>query len=133
VPDVHQRLVLYKRFSSAGSPDEVSDLRSELVDRFGELPDELDTLTELTLLKLQMRELRLRALESGPSRLVVTLGPDALLDGAKLAALVQKGKGIYRLTPDLKLIARREGPDQAGALLSESRKIIRDLSACAAQ
>jgi transcription-repair coupling factor (superfamily II helicase) len=131
VPDVHQRLVLYKRFSSAGSPDEVSDLRAELVDRFGELPDELDTLTELTLLKLQMRELRLRALESGPARLVVTLGPDALLDGGKLAALVQKGKGLYRLTPDLKLIARREGPDQPAALLSEAKKVLRDLAGSA--
>jgi transcription-repair coupling factor (superfamily II helicase) len=132
VPDVHQRLVLYKRFSSAGSPDEVSDLRAELVDRFGELPDELDTLTELTLLKLEMRGLRLRALESGPARLVVTLGPDALLDGGKLAALVQKSKGVYRLTPDLKLIARREGPDQPAALLSEAKKVLLDLAGSAA-
>ncbi len=65
VPDVHQRLVLYKRFSGAGSADEVSDLRAELVDRFGELPDEVDALSELMLLKQQMRELRLRAMESG--------------------------------------------------------------------
>ena len=44
------------------------------------------------LLKQQMRELRLRALESGAGRLVVTLGQDALLDGAKLAALVQRAR-----------------------------------------
>jgi transcription-repair coupling factor (superfamily II helicase) len=131
VPDVHQRLVLYKRFSSAGSGDEVSDLRAELVDRFGELPDEVDALSELMLLKQQMRELGLRALESGAGRLVVTLGQDALLDGAKLAGLVQKSKGVYRLTPDLKLVARRDGTDQPAALLGEAKKVLRDLAACA--
>jgi transcription-repair coupling factor (superfamily II helicase) len=131
VPDVHQRLVFYKRFSSA-SVDEVSDLRAELVDRYGELPDEVDALSELMLLKQEMRELRLRALESGAGRLVVTLGQDALLDGAKLAAMVQKSKGVYRLTPDLKLIARRDGPDQAAALLAEAKKVLRDLAGCAA-
>ena len=44
VPDVHQRLVLYKRFSQAQTPDDLQDLRAELVDRFGELPDEVDHL-----------------------------------------------------------------------------------------
>jgi transcription-repair coupling factor (superfamily II helicase) len=131
VPDVHQRLVLYKRFSSVGSVDEVSDLRAELVDRFGELPDEVDALSELMLLKQQMRELRLRAMESGPGRVVVTLGQDALLDGAKLAAMVQRSKGVYRLTPDLKLVARRDGTDQAAALLGEAKKVLRDLAGCA--
>ena len=37
-PDVHQRLVFYKRFSGAGSA-EISDLRAGIVDRFGELPE----------------------------------------------------------------------------------------------
>jgi transcription-repair coupling factor (superfamily II helicase) len=133
VPDVHQRLVFYKRFSGAGSAEDVSDLRAEMVDRFGELPDEVDALSEVMLLKQQMRELRLRALESGPGRIVVTLGQDALLDPARLASLVARGKGVYRLTPDLKLVARREGPDQPGALLSEAKKVLRDLEGIATQ
>jgi len=133
VPDVHQRLVFYKRFSGAGSVEEIDDLRAEMVDRFGELPDEVDALSEVMQLKQQMRELRLRALESGPGRLVVTLGQDALLDPAKLAALVARARGVYRLTPDLKLVSRREGPDQPGALLSEAKKILRDLEGVAAQ
>ena len=106
VPDVHQRLVFYKRFARPATRTRCSDLRAELVDRFGEAPDEVDNLSELTLLKIDMRDLRLRALEAGPGRLVVTLGADALLDGPKLAALVQRSKGVYRLTPDMKLVAK---------------------------
>jgi len=131
VPDVHQRLVFYKRFSQASHPDEVTDLRAELVDRYGEAPDEVDNLSEQTLLKIDMRDIRLRALESGAGRLVVTLGADALLDGHKLASLVQRSKGLYRLTPDLKLIAKVPEGTKGQALVVEAKKVLRDLHACA--
>ncbi len=131
VPDVHQRLVFYKRFSQASHPDEVTDLRAELVDRYGESPDEVDNLSELTLLKIDMRDLRLRALEAGAARLVVTLGADALLDGARIAALVQRSKGLYRLTPDMKLIAKVPEGTQGHALVLEAKKVLRDLNTCA--
>ncbi|MCP3103096.1 transcription-repair coupling factor [Myxococcus sp. K15C18031901] len=130
VPDVHQRLVFYKRFSQAGTPDEVTDLRAELVDRYGEAPDEVDHLSELTLLKIDMRDLRLRAMEVSSARVVVTLGADALLDGVKVAGLVQRSKGYYRLTPDMKLIARPAQALQNQDLLAEARKVLRDLDTC---
>jgi transcription-repair coupling factor (superfamily II helicase) len=131
VPDVHQRLVFYKRFSQASNPDEVQDLRSELVDRFGEAPDEVDNLSEQTLLKIDMRDLRLRALEGGPGRLVVTLGADALLDGMRVATLVQKSKGVYRLTPDMKLVVKLGAEVRDQALIAEAKKVLRDLGTCA--
>jgi transcription-repair coupling factor (superfamily II helicase) len=131
VPDVHQRLVFYKRFSQASHPDEVTDLRAELVDRYGESPDEVDNLSELTLLKIDMRDLRLRALEAGAGRLVVTLGADALLDGRKVAMLVQRSKGLYRLTPDMKLIAKVQEGTKGHPLVLEAKKVFRDLNTCA--
>ena len=131
VPDVHQRLVFYKRFSQASTPDEVQDLRAELVDRFGEAPDEVDYLSEQTLLKIDMRDLRLRTLEMGPGRLVVTLGADALLDGVKVATLVQKSKGHYRLTPDMKLVVKLSPEVKDQALIVEAKKVLRDLFTCA--
>ncbi|WNG33708.1 transcription-repair coupling factor [Archangium violaceum] len=131
VPDVHQRLVFYKRFSQASNPDEVQDLRSELVDRYGEAPDEVDNLSEQTLLKIDMRDLRLRALEAGPGRVVVTLGADALLDGMKVATLVQKSKGVYRLTPDMKLVVKLGAEVRGQSLIAEAKKVLRDLGTCA--
>ncbi len=131
VPDVQQRLVLYKRFAQVGHPDEVSDLRAELVDRYGEAPDEVDNLSELTLLKIELRELRLRGLEAGPARLVVTLGTEALLEPIKVAALVQRSKGFYRLTPDMKLVARIGEGVRGPQLVAEAKKVLRDLFGCA--
>ena len=131
VPDVHQRLVLYKRMSDALSPDAIQDLRAEMVDRFGELPEEVDNLCEVMLLKIDMRDLRLRGLDHGPGKLVVTLGADALMDGGKLASLVQRSKGVYRLTPDLKLVARISEHLKGAQLIVEAKKVLTDLERCA--
>jgi transcription-repair coupling factor (superfamily II helicase) len=131
VPDVHQRLVLYKRFSQAPHPDDLNDLRSELVDRFGDCPDEVDTLHELMLLKIDLRALQLRALDGGPGRIVVTLGADAALDGHKVAALVEKSKGLYRLTPDWKLVAKADPSVKGKDFIPAARRVVRDLLACA--
>jgi transcription-repair coupling factor (superfamily II helicase) len=132
VPDVHQRLVLYKRYAQAQSADELADLRSELVDRFGDPPPEVDALEELMLLKQDLRRLAVRQLDAGPGRLVATLGADARLDGDRLAALVQNSKGLYRLTPDLKLVAKVDASVKGAAFLPAARKVLRDLLACAA-
>ncbi|HVE85468.1 MAG TPA: transcription-repair coupling factor, partial [Myxococcales bacterium] len=130
VPDVHQRLVLYKRFSVAATEDELSDLRAELVDRYGDPPEEVDNLCEQAAVKIQLRELRLRALESGPGRLVFALGSDARLDATQVAALVQRSRGAYRLTPDMKLLARVPEGLKGRELVNEARKVLRDLGMC---
>ena len=130
VPDVHQRLVLYKRISSASTPEELEDLRAELIDRYGDPPDELDALCELTSLKMPMRELRLRQLDAGGGRLVVTLGADALLDPHRVAILVQKSKGVMRLTPEMKLIVRIDPHARGHDLVGHARKVLRDLGNC---
>jgi transcription-repair coupling factor (superfamily II helicase) len=127
VPDVHQRLVFYKRFSQVSGEDALSDLRAELRDRFGELPLEVDHLSELMLLKLELRELRMRALESGPGRLVLTLGQDAALDPARMAAFIQKSKGAFKLTPDMKLVARIDDQAQGQDLIAEAKRVLREL------
>jgi transcription-repair coupling factor (superfamily II helicase) len=130
VPDVHQRLVLYKRFSQAPHPDDLNDLRAELVDRFGDAPDEVDMLHELMMLKIDLRELQLRALDGGAGRIVVTLGADAQLDGHKVAAMVQRSKSLYRLTPDLKLVAKLDPSVKGKDFIPAARKVVRDLMAC---
>ncbi len=104
VPDVAQRLVFYKRLAQAGSDDELYDVSSELSDRFGEPPPEVENLKQLMSLKAVMRRLKIRALESGPGRLVVTFGQDAALDPLRLAQLVARSKEGLKLTPDMKLV-----------------------------
>ncbi len=114
MPDVHQRLYFYKRLAQASSDEELEEARAEIVDRYGDTPDELDALFELMAVKVRLRTLRIRGLDAGPGRLVFALGPDAALDPFELARHVQRSGGALRLTPDMKLVAT-VGPRSASA------------------
>jgi transcription-repair coupling factor (superfamily II helicase) len=131
LPDVHQRLVFYKKLAQARSDDEVYEIRGELRDRCGEPPVEVDHLTELTSLRIAMRKLRLRGLETGPGRLVLSLGPEAALEPHKLTARVLRSRGMWRLTPEMKLIAKLPGELKGPDLLMAARKLVDEVAACA--
>ena len=127
VPDVAQRLNLYKRFAQVSTPEELDALRAEVVDRFGDCPDEVDHLCRISLLKMDMRALNLRSLDVGPDRMVVTLGPHARLNGDKLAKLIARAAGVYRLSPDLKLVCTTKASAGRRDFMSEAQKVLRDL------
>jgi transcription-repair coupling factor (superfamily II helicase) len=105
MPDVHQRLYFYKRLAQASTDEELDEARAEIVDRYGDTPDELDALLDLMAVKVRLRALRIRGLDAGPGRLVFALGPDAALDPFLLAKHVQRSGEALRLTPDMKLVA----------------------------
>ncbi|HEX9306197.1 MAG TPA: transcription-repair coupling factor [Anaeromyxobacter sp.] len=110
MPDVHQRLFFYKRLAQAGTDEELEEIRAEIVDRCGDLPEELEALLELMAVKVRLRALSIRALEAGPGRLVLTLGETAALDPFLLAKHVQGSGGRLRLTPDMKLVQSLGAP-----------------------
>ncbi|HEY4769845.1 MAG TPA: transcription-repair coupling factor, partial [Myxococcales bacterium] len=130
VPDVQQRLFFYKRLASATTEEALYDAKGELRDQCGEPPAEVDALVDVMSLKNELRALRMRGLKSGPGRLVVQLGPDAALDPVKLAQLVAKGKGRYRLTPGMELVATVDGQ---AAILEAARQLVRELRTTARQ
>ena len=69
----------------------------------------------------------LRALEGGPGRVVLTLGQDAALDPVALAGFIQRGKGAYKLTPDLKLVARIDAEAKDQDLIAEAQRVVREV------
>ncbi|HET7785755.1 MAG TPA: TRCF domain-containing protein, partial [Myxococcales bacterium] len=129
VPEVQQRLFFYKRLASATSEEALYDVKGELRDQCGEPPAEVDALVEVMSLKNELRALRMRGLKHGPGRLVAQLGPDAALDPVRLAQLVAKGKGRYRLTPGMELVASVE---EQAPVLESARALLQDLRKCAA-
>ncbi|MDB6163488.1 MAG: mfd, partial [Xanthomonadaceae bacterium] len=67
LPDVHARLTLYKRISSARDNDELRELQVEMIDRFGLLPDPAKHLFAIAELKLQATHMGIRKLDLGHS------------------------------------------------------------------
>jgi transcription-repair coupling factor (superfamily II helicase) len=71
-------------------------------------------------------------MESGPARVVLTLGQDAALDPARLASFIQRGKGTYKLTPDMKLVARIDADAEGQDLIAEAKRVLREVAKLAA-
>jgi transcription-repair coupling factor (superfamily II helicase) len=103
LPDVHLRLVLYKRIAAAPDREALEDLQSELIDRFGPLPPYAQTLFRVTQLKLRAAPLGLRRLDVGPLGGVAEFLPQNSVDPARVLKLLTQDPKKYRLDGPLKL------------------------------
>ena len=97
LPDVHQRLVLYKRIAQAKGERDLHELQVEMIDRFGLLPDPVRNLFTAANLRLQARALGIRKLEVGPAggRVEFLARPD--IDMNELIKMIQKEAHTYSL------------------------------------
>ena len=99
-PDVHERLVLYKRLASCQTPDDLAVMQEELVDRFGELPDTTRALLAVHRLRMSTRPYGIARLDVSGEGMSVQFVPNPPVDPGKIIGLIQ-GRAGYRLAgPD---------------------------------
>jgi transcription-repair coupling factor (superfamily II helicase) len=103
LPDVHQRLTLYKRIASARNEDELRELQVEMIDRFGLLPDPTKQLFSLATLKLMATPLGIRKLDFGANGGRVTFREKPDVDPMAIIKLVQQQPRVYKLDGQDKL------------------------------
>jgi transcription-repair coupling factor (superfamily II helicase) len=103
LPDVHVRLIQYKRIASAESAEELRDLKVEMIDRFGLLPEAALNLFALTELKLHAQPFGIRKLEAGPEGGKIHFDPEPKIDPMRIIELVQTQPNAFRLDGSDKL------------------------------
>ena len=111
VPDVHLRLILYKRISAAETPDELRELQVELIDRFGLLPDATKNLVRLAAIKKTATRLGIEKIDAADRGGYIVFGQDSRIDPLALIRLVQDDSRRYRLQGSHKLQIRAELDD----------------------
>ncbi|HED18464.1 MAG TPA: transcription-repair coupling factor [Gammaproteobacteria bacterium] len=97
LPDVHARLILYKRIASAADEDELRELQVEMIDRFGLLPEPVKQLFGITGLKLKSVPLGIRKIDAGENNGRLMFGPEPNVDPASIIQLIQGQPQHYRL------------------------------------
>jgi transcription-repair coupling factor (superfamily II helicase) len=97
LPDVHSRLLIYKRIASAANSDELRELQVEMIDRFGLLPDPVKNLFAITEIKLKASPLGIKKIELGPKGGRFSFTPEPDIDPMKLISLIQTKPGEYQL------------------------------------
>ncbi|HEY5809902.1 MAG TPA: transcription-repair coupling factor [Povalibacter sp.] len=103
LPDVHLRLVLYKRIAAAAGNDELRELQVEMIDRFGLLPPAAKNLFRIAELKVAARALGLRKIDIGPGGGSVTFEADTRVEPGTLIRYVQQNSRTHRLDGGVKL------------------------------
>ncbi|RFF32259.1 transcription-repair coupling factor [Wenzhouxiangella sediminis] len=108
LPDVHQRLVLYKRISQADTDRKLNDLQVEMIDRFGLLPQEVKNLFATAELRLRAKKLGMKRLEVGPAggRVEFQAKPD--INMGELLKMIQKESHTFELPANDRLRIKGE-------------------------
>jgi transcription-repair coupling factor (superfamily II helicase) len=116
LPDVHTRLTLYKRISSARDAGELRELQVEMIDRFGLLPDAAKHLFAVAEMKLEATRLGIRKLDLGAAGGRVQFEAKPKVDPLTVIQLIQKQPKHYAMDGPDKLRLKLDLPDSASRL-----------------
>ncbi|MBU2479164.1 MAG: DEAD/DEAH box helicase, partial [Gammaproteobacteria bacterium] len=127
LPDVHARLILYKRIASAADAEALRELQVEMIDRFGLLPQPVKDLFAITELKLLALPLGIRKIDAGDTAGRLLFQPEANVDPVRIIHLIQTRPKRYKLEGADKLRFFADMPD-ASVRLATLRQILLELT-----
>ena len=102
VPDVNMRLSFYKRIASAENVEALKELKVELIDRFGLLPEATKNLFQITQIRHLAKTLGLKKIEAGINGGFLEFKATATPDPMKFLQLIQQDKTAYKFDGPLK-------------------------------
>ncbi len=114
LPDVHLRLVHYKRIASAPDTNALQQLQVELIDRFGLLPAATRNLFRITAIRLRANPLGIRRLELSAAGGLVEFSQTTTVDPAALVRMLESQPATYKLDRQqrLRIDAELDEPEQ---------------------
>jgi len=127
LPDVHIRLIQYKRIASAADKEELRELKVEMIDRFGLLPQQAKNLFDITELKLLVHPLGIRKIDAAEEGGRIHFSEDMKIDPARLIRLIQTRPKQFKLdgSDKLRFFAELEDPEQR---VAGTRKVVEVLA-----
>ncbi len=126
VPDLDVRLGLYRRLSQLTTKVELEGFAAELIDRFGKLPREVNTLLLVVRIKAMCKRAGIAKLDGGPRGATIQFHNDKFANPAGLVEFVQDQKGLAKVR-DNKIVVRRDWKNEADKIKG-AFAIARDLA-----
>ena len=123
--DVHLRLSFYKKLATAKTTDQIDSLLEEIVDRFGKLPPQAQTLLDVHRLRVMAKPYGVVKVDAAPGVINITFKPNPPVDPMSIINLIQKNKHI-KLTGNDKLRIERDLPEAKDRALMV-RDVLRSL------
>ncbi|NOZ41685.1 MAG: transcription-repair coupling factor, partial [Alphaproteobacteria bacterium] len=107
IPDLNLRMSLYRRLADLKDRRDIDGFGAELIDRFGELPQEVEHLLKIILIKHFCRLAGIEKIEAGPKGATVTFRHSKFANPAGLVDFITRQTAVTRLRSDHKLIYAR--------------------------
>jgi len=135
VPDLDVRLGLYRRLSSLATKVELEGFAAEMIDRFGPLPREVNTLMLIVRIKAMCRKAGISKLDGGPKGATIQFHNEKFASPGGLVAFLEDQRGLAKIR-DNKIVVRRDwartsdkikgaftiAKDLAGLVASEAKR-----------
>jgi transcription-repair coupling factor (superfamily II helicase) len=126
VPDLDVRLGLYRRLSSLTTKVELEGFAAELIDRFGPLPREVNTLLLVVRIKAMCKRAGIAKLDGGPKGATIQFHNDKFASPEGLVEFIQAQRGLAKVK-DNKIVVRRDWAKEADKIRG-AFAIARDLA-----
>jgi transcription-repair coupling factor (superfamily II helicase) len=107
VPDLDVRLGLYRRLSSLTTKVELEGFAAELIDRFGKLPKEVNTLLLVVRIKAMCKRAGIAKLDGGPKGATIQFHNDKFASPEGLVEFIRDQRGLAKVK-DNKIVVRRD-------------------------
>jgi transcription-repair coupling factor (superfamily II helicase) len=128
VPDLQLRMSLYRRLADLDDSGEIDAFGAELIDRFGPLPDEVDSLLKVVFVKSLCRRANVEKVDAGPKGVVVAFRNNLFENGAGLVRYIGEQGSMAKIRPDQKIVFIRDwqsGPDRLKGVASILTRLVR--------
>ena len=122
---------LYRRLSDLETPDDIENFAAELIDRFGEIPEEVDNLLDIVTIKQMCRAAGVDRIDAGPKGIVVGFYKDTPPNVPALMNWMNEKGGAVKLRHDQKLVVIRHY-DNAAQRVKGAKSVMKQLSALTA-
>jgi len=126
VPDLDVRLGLYRRLSGLRTKVELEGFAAELIDRFGKLPREVNTLLLVVRIKSMCKRAGIAKLDGGPKGATIQFQNDKFASPQGLVEFIQDQKGLAKIK-DNKIVVRRDWAKESDKIKG-AYSIARDLA-----
>jgi transcription-repair coupling factor (superfamily II helicase) len=129
ITDLSLRLKMYKRIAGLETIEDVQDIRIELIDRFGNLPEEIENLLQVIHIKVLCRQANIQKIDAGPKAAVVSFKGASFPNPEGLIQFISKKAGLVKVKADHRLVYMRAFPkakermDGVRAFVAELAKI----------
>ena len=91
---------VYKRIAGVANNEEYEDMQDELLDRFGDIPSQVENLLQIVLLKNAAHQAYITEISGNKDRIKIMMWPEAKIDVERIPILVREYKGRLKFVPD---------------------------------